>query len=146
MKKRLAGKLAQSRGKSFETLFQETCKIQGIAVTPIPNGCRNVGRRIVRVKSPFDWVLGYNKRAAFIDTKTSGDKNFNHSKIKPHQLKALQNLSSSGVAGYVLKINGKIYFVDVSILAETKKGESVKLDYAVLLGSDFSFDARKIFR
>lgn len=145
MGRRLSGKIAQARGKSFEIRFQNVCKILGVEIQRIPDGCRQVGRRIVRTKTPFDFVLAYKQRSAFIDVKTTKKNSFSFSEIVPHQLEALKKMSAGGVAGYIICFPEQIYFVDVAILSETKPGESINLIYANKLGNVHFFDIRKIF-
>lgn len=92
-------------GKRFESEFQQIAGWQGIAITRIPDGCKVLGGgKIIRVKSPFDWVLTKDGKTALIDTKTTLDKNFKHGKIDLAQLAALYDQQFRGaIAGYVVQ-------------------------------------------
>ncbi len=144
--RRIGGKRAKVAGDLFEKAFEQACAIQGIECIRIPNGCRSLGAfKLVRVPTPFDYVLCYNQRAAFVDLKSIESGNLTHSKLTPHQLSSLKKLSPGGVSGYVVNFSGEIYFIDISILLETKKGESVPFTYAKHLGNRTSMDIRKLF-
>lgn len=143
---RIGGKRAKVAGQLFEKAFEQTCAIQGIECVRIPDGCKQVGAfKLIRTITPFDFVLCYNQRAAFVDLKSIESGNLTHSKLTPHQLNSLKRLSPGGVSGYVVNFSGTVYFIDVSILLETKKGESVSLDYAKPLGHRSTMDLRRIF-
>ncbi len=145
-KRRVAGKLAKVSGDNFETLFENQCAIQGVSVVPIPNSCRRVSRfKLIQTKSPFDYVLCYRNRSAFIDTKTTKQKTFSYSMIDQHQVRELLKLSPGGVSGYVIALRDEVYFVDVSILSEVKPGGSIDFKYAVRLGNRHGFDCRRMF-
>jgi penicillin-binding protein-related factor A (putative recombinase) len=144
--RRFAGKRAKIHGDVFEKYFEQTCEIQGVECVRIPNGCRSLGAfKLVRVPTPFDYVLCYNQRSAFVDLKSIESGNLTYSKLTPHQLESLKRLSPGGVSGYVVNFSGEVYFIDISILLETKKGESVSLDYAKHLGHRTCMDIRRIF-
>jgi len=146
LSRRVAGKRAKYAGSMFETLFENMCAIQNIECVRIPDSCRQVGaNKLIRVYSPFDFVLCYRQRAAFVDLKSIDIGNLTYSKIVPHQLRNLLKLSPGGVSGYIVNVAGEVYFVDVSILQSTKPGKSVDLTYAKNLGHRASFDIRRIF-
>jgi len=145
--RRIGGKRAKVAGDLFEKAFEQTCAIQKIECIRIPAGCRSLGAfKLIRVQTPFDFVLCYNQRAAFVDLKSIESGNLTHSKLTPHQLNSLKRLSPGGVSGYVVNLSGNVYFIDISILLETKKGESVSLDYAKCLGHISTMDLRIIFK
>ncbi len=144
--RRLAGKRAKIAGDNFESQFENLCAIQGVECVRVPNGCRSLGaHKLVRVTTPMDYILGYMKRAAFVDLKSIASGNLTHSKIVPHQLSSLIKLSRGGISGYIVAIENEVYFFDVAILKETKKGESVPLTYGKHLGNRSFFDCRRIF-
>jgi penicillin-binding protein-related factor A (putative recombinase) len=146
VKRIMAGKKAKIAGDNFESLFENQCLVQSISVVAIPNSCKRVSRfKLIQIKSPFDFVLCYKKRAAFIDTKSTKQKTFSHSMIDQHQVRELSKLSPGGVSGYIIALLDKVYFVDVSILKETKPGSSVDFTRALYLGTRLGFDCRLIF-
>lgn len=142
--------LAHANGELFEDLFLKTCKLQNIAVTRIPNGCRRINRtHMIPVKTPWDWVITYGSRTALIDTKCTLLGHFDCSKMKAHQIKELAMHERMGaVAGYLIWLRKveKIFFMKASILTELTRG---KVDHthpqALLLGDHLSFDVKTLF-
>lgn len=145
MNRRISARLSVSRGKIFEKRVVAQCEIQGISVVRIPDGCKQAGRRIIRVKSPFDFVFGFGHRAAFIDAKYTSSDRFTYSDLVPHQLKELKKLSGAGVAGYLVCFKTQVWFIDISILLETRPKGHVNMKYAKFLGTITAFDLRRIF-
>jgi hypothetical protein len=144
--RRVSGKRAKYAGALFESLFENMCALQKVECVRIPDSCRQVGaRKLIRVVSPFDYVCCYNQRSAFLDLKSIDSGNLTYSKIVPHQMQNLLKLSPGGVSGYIVALKDDIYFVDVSILKETKPGASVDMSYAKFLGNRLAFDIRLIF-
>lgn len=94
----------QAFGSAFEDLFFNLCaRVPGMAITRFPDGCRVIGRnRLVRVKTPCDWILTFGGVSALIDTKSSAGP-FPHSKIEAHQVHEMLKHSQSGAkSGYVI--------------------------------------------
>jgi len=144
--RRLAGKRAKHSGANFENLFKQICIIQGVECVTIPDSCKQIGaRRLIRVVSPFDIILCYNNRAAFLDLKITSSKNFTCSMITPHQVENLRRLSPGGRSGYVIAFDVGVYFFDVSHLIACKPGTHLDIKDGVLLGNRIAFDTRRIF-
>lgn len=107
-KKQRQGAVANSFGKLFERLFDLGCRriksFQVVAITRMPDGCRVVGRnKLMRVKTPFDWIVTFNGLSVFVDTKTTLEDSFAHSKIEPHQVNEMAKHEAAGTrAGYVI--------------------------------------------
>src|ERR1700677_1848263 len=152
----MSGSLARSRqganakafGSLFEKLFLTTCRGNGIAVTKIPDGCKQVGRGgVIRVRTPWDWILTYNSRTAFIDTKTTHDAQFACSAIVEHQVLELSSHERAGaLAGYViwLRQTNRVFFMPASrLLFLMQAGGSFNEAHsaAIFLGTD-QFDVR----
>jgi len=101
-RKRAGGREAQSMGSFFEILFHQRCLWAGFEVTRIPDGCKQIGPgRIVRVTSPFDWIISKDAFIGLIDTKSTKGKSFAHSAIDRNQISEMikhKNLTS----GYVI--------------------------------------------
>lgn len=118
-----------------------------------PDGCEKKNGpggkpRLIAVRTPFDFILSHDGKAAFIDTKHTTLKNFPYSAIKGHQLRALLELEEQGhPSGYVIffKEHRRIVFIPASVLGSIKRGESLSYDHGIDLGPDFHFDPRKIF-
>jgi penicillin-binding protein-related factor A (putative recombinase) len=145
---------ANQSGAAFEDIFSRICRMQGISVTRIPNGCRRVGpgpRDIVQIKSPFDWILTYMGRTAVIDTKTVNARAFNSGLIKNHQVKELYAHESAGAkGGYViwLRESNKVFYLGAKVLTRfqiTGGMFNEQHPEAVYLGDTFNFDVRKVF-
>lgn len=145
------GAKSQSFGSLFETIFLKSCQRDHVSVTRVPDGCRQIGfNKLIRVKSPWDWVITYQKQTALIDTKTVQGKAFTASMIHEHQIQQLFSHEANGaIAGYVIWLRGiqKVFFVPSSALGDIKKtGQSFtgKHPGSIFLGSD-SFDIRNLF-
>lgn len=145
------GGKSQAFGSLFETIFLKTCRSQGVAITRIPDGCRQVGKRIIRVKTPWDWVVSYQNRTALIDTKTVNADVFIHSAITEHQVNELFNHERSGaLAGYViwLRLTNRVFFMPAYALMQAlQAGGSFSESHvhATYLGTNH-FDIRPIFK
>jgi len=102
--KRISGLVAKRQGQSFENIFETSCQYHGLAVTRIPDGCRQVhGGKLIRVKSPYDFTISYRGRSAMIDTKTQAGKTFPYARIDIDQARNLSQHERQGVtAGYVV--------------------------------------------
>lgn len=124
IKKRNAGLKAQSMGSNWENFFFKHCLKSGIGITRIPDGCRQIAsNQLVRVRSPWDFVLSYQSRTALIDTKTIDDESFPHSLLKEHQILELLHHESFGtIAGYIIYLRkvSQVFFMSATALAEFK--------------------------
>jgi hypothetical protein len=146
IKKRIAGKLAKTRGELFESRFESQCRFYGVTCVPIPDSCKVIGaNKIIRVFSPFDYVIGYGNRAGFVDTKTVLGGGFTYSMIHQKQVESLGKLTHCGVSGYVINLSGKVYFVSVEQLREVRPRSSIDFDSALFLGNETFFDIRMMF-
>ena len=57
-KRSQSGAKAQAFGKLFEQMFETMCKKNAIAVTRVPDGCKQVApNKLIRVTTPFDWII-----------------------------------------------------------------------------------------
>jgi len=142
-------------GAHWEIRFQNRCRVQGIACTRIPDGCKQVApQKLIRVKSPWDFVLSFRGITALIDTKTTTGSAFSHSKIDPSQVLNMFEHEAQGIrAGYVieLKETQTVIFVPSSILRTRfkagKRGSIEPNDPGVkTLSSQGTLDARLIFQ
>ncbi len=100
----MAGIKSQRAGASYESIFESMCTYSGIECTRIPSGCRQAGRRLIRVKTPFDWIISYRGLgSALIDTKSNDGQTFPNSLIVQHQVLILNQHERQGTpAGYVV--------------------------------------------
>lgn len=146
------GLVQQSFGDLFERLFHLQCaRTRGIAVTRFPDGCKVLRQnKIVRVKTPWDWVVSFNGKTALIDTKTTEGDSFPHSKIEDHQIREMVTHSEAGnnTTGYVIwfrKSDG-VYFASSLLLNNLLKVRgSLKTDMLQFLGKSSAFKPQIMF-
>lgn len=145
------GRNSKCFGDAFEEIFYKICQRSDIAITRVPDGCRQLGsNKLIRIKSPFDWILSHEGKTAFIDTKTIQGAHFSNSQIKPHQIEAMCIHEDRGAkAGYVIwaRSTSKIFFIPSSALAfQMAQVGSFNESHpqALLLGNEI-FDPRLIF-
>jgi len=152
--RRRSGILAKQNGSSFENMFKTRCTYLKVACTRIPDSCRRVGsgpRDLQQVKSPFDFIISFQGRAAIIDTKTTAEASFKRVLITEHQVEELVQHEKQGVSsGYVVhlrKVSRVVFISAATLIKATKNPESLTLDDdgVIDLGSLFDFDVRKIF-
>lgn len=146
-----AGAVAKANGDAFESIFLRMCRLNGVAVTQIPSGCRRVGgNRLIPVKTPWDWVCSYNSQTALIDTKSTQEANFPCSMISEHQVRELlQHELRGAIAGYViwLRKSDRVFFIKASALSKLQQERGSFCDDhpgATFLGN-IAFDLRGIF-
>jgi len=149
----LAGRKAKHNGATFEAIFESACHRHGLTCTRIPDGCKQIGQqRLIRVKSPFDFVVSYNGKTALIDTKTVARSVFANSAIDPHQAIILSNHEHAGaIAGYVvyLRETSEVIFIPGStLMASLNSRGSLSHNSGGLipLGKLESIDLSRIFK
>lgn len=154
-RRKIGGHKAKAYGQMFEKLFDMACKRHGIGVTQIPDSCKQIsGSKIMRVKSPFDWVMSYQGHSAMIDTKTTEHDTFSRSDIVEHQVKELLVHEMGGtLGGYVIwfRAMDQIVFMPASTLNTLKRsgiGASINARHvdAILLGSSHDFQLVRLFQ
>lgn len=128
-------------GTAFENLFYNECRRQKINIIRFPDGCKTIGTtfgfRLVRVKTPFDFILSLPGKCVFVDTKSCSGNNFNHSDIEEHQAVELLGLHADGHrSGYVVYFNKhkKVIFYNANQLIKCGFGESLKIEDGKYLG------------
>lgn len=147
----LRGRRAQASGASFENIFSASCAAQAIAVSQIPNGCRTAGKRLIRVKTPFDWVISKNGKCALIDTKTINAAAFPHALIEPHQALSMLRHDLEGIrAGYLvwLRKTNTLIFISARVLCDSMQSRgSIGPDNpkVISIGSMESMSIQTIF-
>jgi penicillin-binding protein-related factor A (putative recombinase) len=128
-------------------MFERACERRGHGISRIPNGCKSVGpRKLIRVKSPFDWIISSVTTTYFIDTKTQKGGAFPFSKIDPHQVEELLKHDRPGrVAGYIIWFRARdvVCFVPVKVLRDsmTRRG-SFSTDHpgVTIIGDSLTMD------
>lgn len=128
----LRGWQNQKSGTDFEGKFYAACYVKGIAITRVPDGCRQAGpHKIVRVKSPFDWIISYNGKTALIDTKSTS-RPLANSAIDQNQVSEMMKHWGRGVrAGYVVwfREEDRVMFIPADVLdRRRRKRGSIEYD------------------
>lgn len=114
-------RLRKRNADGFENIVLGCAQRSGFVCLRIPNGCRTVGKKIVRTKSPFDFVASmktgsgmFPEKTIFFDAKTTELQKFPAAKITDHQLVHLLQLERAGYnAGYLVRfesLNESIFF------------------------------------
>lgn len=153
LRRHKGGAKAKAFGNLFETIFERVCRRSSMVVTRVPDGCKQLrGNQIIRVSSPFDWIVSFGPRTALLDTKTLDNDRFAFSVIKDHQVRemAAHQKMSGNPAGYVIWLRPKdlvFYLNAITLLAmvETRGSLGECHADAILLGSSYDFQASKIF-
>lgn len=139
--------MARARGAQSENFFQAVCKAQGISCVRIPDGCKMIKGTAIRVRTPFDYIVGHQDKVAFIDVKTIMEERFSYSKITQHQVQSLSVLGRHARSGYVVffRTSGEFVFFTWVQLASLQRGESLKPADGVSLGNKVKQDFARIF-
>lgn len=147
-KRRLAGFLAKKRGEQFERFFESRARMQKIVCIRIPDGCKQLGpTKIMRVRTPFDYILGYEGRVCFCDLKSFDSDRITKSQLVDHQVECLKKLEPHALAGYFcfFRKTEKFVFFNVSKLEGLEAFGSLKEADGVLLGNLLQNDFTKVF-
>lgn len=146
-----AGKIAQKKGQRFETFIKNCAFASRFFPIQIPDGCDTKrgpnGRPVLlRVQTPFDFILIGHQQAIFLDTKTTQDKSFSHSKIKHHQLINLLEASKAGPAGYLVLFETLrlVVFFSAQKLQSIQARQSLKPQDGLVLGPPETWNPRHI--
>lgn len=137
-------------GASFEGKFKTLCDLASIIATRMPDGCRVVGmNKLIRVKTPWDWILSYQSKTALIDTKTTEEKTFRHSLIESHQVCEMMRHSEAGVvAGYVVEfreLNKIVFYSCAQLYPLMNVRGSLTPEQGVALNNNSLFFIEKLF-
>lgn len=146
-----AGKIAKVKGDRFEILFKNIAASQGFKCIKIPMGAKMISsQRMIRVATPFDFILFHGGNSYCIDTKFTSDKKFSKSKITPHQLQELKECSDypNVIAGYVVNFNelNKVVFFSAAQLSSVKTKSSLNPEEGTMLGTTMNFDLKLILQ
>ena len=148
--KRTAGALAKRKGQNFEAYLNHAAHIQKFFPIRIPDGCKmTIGRqglKLIRVQTPFDFILIGQQQSIFLDTKTTEANTFPYSQIKWHQLQNLLEASKAGPSGYLIHFETlkQVVFFHAQTLQSVKKQTSLTPKDGVILGTIYDFKLSKI--
>lgn len=144
MAKRIGGQEAQRNGDLFENLIMFFAKRSGYEFIKIPSGCKNLGKKLIPVKSPFDFILVSKSQTIFCDAKSTKEENFSYSMIDQDQVRNLALLDNGlNKCGYLINFNGLIGFVYVDALKLVKPRTSISHGQCLPMGTikEFNFNA-----
>jgi len=142
---------AQKLGSQFEMFLEHACKFSRVDCVRIPDGCRKVragsGIRLLAVKTPFDYILAFKGRVAFLDTKSCGSDRFPYSRVEAHQLEALRKLGRHAIAGYLVYFSESkiICFFSWSRLLDLKPRQSLGISDADLAQGAHTVNIAELF-
>ncbi len=131
-KARRTGFISRAEGLGFQTMLENQFRISGFMVIQIPEGCKTIRSgyrglpKIVRVKTPFDFVLTKQNGilppiTGFFDAKCCGADRFFFSWLPDHQVEILKELCRMGFkAGFIVyfKPQNKVCFFTADGLAK----------------------------
>lgn len=106
IKRIIAGKKAQAKGKGFEVFIDRALTNQGWLVIRIPDGCKSLsGHKVVRTKSPFDYLLIKDGVAIFMDAKRTKGPNVPKNLFSQHQIDWFKKINHRGfLAGFIVHV------------------------------------------
>ncbi len=143
------GLSSKKQGNQFELLFEHSAHRQCYGILRIPDGCKSLGlKKLIRVKTPCDYILAKNGRSILIDTKTQGSgKTFPTANINPNQVISMCAMAEHGMSGYYV-----VWFRDLNLVVgygcEILKQATEGLHYekGLLLGPIENIDLKRLFR
>lgn len=125
-KRVLAGKKSQAKGQGFEDFIMKRFNRFGWMVKRIPNGARWTGpRKIIPIKSPFDFLAIKKGICIFFDAKRTSSKKLPMIMIKRHQQQHLQDCLDWGCpAGFIVHFESRkeIWFYSPDLQTSFKIG------------------------
>lgn len=153
--RRVAAWKSQRIGKSWENILRHACRVQLVELVRIPDGCRQVGPRLVRVKSPFDWIMASPPieigdaaagcYSAHVDTKTITGAKLARCDLPQHQLEDLVRLNRASVTGFLVwfRPSDRVVFFDAQVaLLRT----SIPMEEGLDIGTVDDMDLLKLWR
>lgn len=146
--KRISGLKAKRSGEQFERFFEIRCRQLGISCIRIPDGCRQLSAtRTMRVKTPFDYIIGFEKSVIFIDLKSTINNRFTYSQIDQNQLRALSSLAQHQRGGYLIyyRSSKKLVYYEVGELLLVERGDGVGDSHGLVLGNIYEANLRELF-
>lgn len=137
MQNRVQGLKAQKNGERFENILMFFANRCGFRFIKIPTGCKTVGQKIFRVKSPFDFILVSDSRTIFFDAKSTLEETFSYSSIDQDQVRNLSEVKNNiNLSGYIINFNGLVFFFDVETLKAVKPRSGLRKTQGCYLGTD----------
>ncbi len=133
-------------GKRFESLLDFKARQENAELVRIPDGCRVVGfgarPKLVRVKSPFDFILCHDLGTVYFDAKSYDKKTFSYSDVNQNQVKNLFRIEQKNRnAGYLVFFRelNSIRFIPAGHLKALKPRSSLDASSYADLGTEQTF-------
>lgn len=149
-RRRIAGIRAKQMGLAWENLFESNAYHAGCGVIKIPDGCRQVGKgKMIRVKTPFDFVIMKSGKSIYLDTKTTLGTRWTFSDCDRHQMYWLEMCAKAGHrAGYMVEFRAlkRIVFFSIARLSRLQPRESLSPDDGLQISvADDRLDLGRLF-
>lgn len=143
------GYIGKKRGELFETQFMTSSHRYNAACTRIPDGCKQVSKtKLIRVRTPFDWIVSYRGKTAVIDTKSFDHAVLRRSDVVDHQLThLLDHARESVTAGFVVhhRPTSKVIFYPAKWVLEFLRDQTISQCNGMIIGSIEDFNPTLIF-
>lgn len=149
------GRRAKALGTSWEAIIERKCIREQIMHVRIPDGCRQIGKqKLIRVRSPLDYVLIKEGKTVFLDAKTINADTLSYSflhdsKSTSHQLETMRRISVNKCrAGLLIwfRLSNIISFIDAQLLMVIQPNEGIKYDAGLILGKFEDFKLGPLFQ
>lgn len=138
---------AKRRGDEFEDILYAQAIEQGFAIVKIPPGCKQIGRnRLIRVKSPFDYLIAKSAQMVAFDCKSTALNKFPSSLVKWHQVENLEWLEKKDIeAGYLIWFRklDQIHFFSAKYMHDNPRKIAPEFSTR-FLGNRQNFDLNKM--
>jgi hypothetical protein len=92
LQRKLRGLRSKRAGANFESWIASAARTAGHDIVRIPDGCKSIGKRLIRFKAPFDFILSTKLGIVFFDAKHTSDDSIRLGAIRPHQVESLKKL------------------------------------------------------
>lgn len=153
-KRKRRGALSRLQGQAFEWMIEPIAARSGIQVVRIPDGCKTIkilGKlKVVRTKSPFDFVLAKDRKSVFLDTKTTTGNKFGKIPARSiHQLHELLKLESQGfIAGFLVyfRSQGIFTFYKASEVRDIQNKRPLRPTDGMVVGLEDQLDLGEFYK
>lgn len=135
-------------GHQFEAILRTAAIRQGVHCIAMPLGARRVGRRLVPIKTPFDYILIHKGVCVYVDCKTYDTDSISFTRLTPHQIAALHTIQRFGCAGGYLihfRKSSAVCFAHAHKLLDIQPGESMHGKDMIYLGQVEDFFLGRLF-
>lgn len=140
-------------GKQFEEIFRLAALRQGFLPIQMPLGAKRAGKRLIQIKTPFDFQLLHKLSelysvTVFIDCKSYNKNMISYSDLTDHQICSLATIERYGfTAGYLIwfRRENAVCFCRASMLRKLEPGKSIHGRDMIYLGTISEFYLGRLF-